>query len=355
MALFTSFVFIVKSLIFCSRQWQALIVGACSVRITGCPERILFMKASLHVRYLIPVCWAATLVLAACGNGASDQAADRATPEAESGAGQPVALVTGSTQGLGEEVASRLGELGYHVIVHGRSVERGEAVVAQIVDAGGSAEFRRADFLELAQVRDLAAGIQADFDRLDLLINNAGIGSAEGNMGLTVDGVEPVLQVNYLAHFLLTRELLPLLRASAPARIINVSSAAQAPIDFDDVMLENWQPVEGEIGRPYAQSKLAQVLHTIDLAEQLEGTDVTINALHPATFMDTYMVRRAGIEPRTTVDEGADAVMQLVTEDAGTGQYFRDMAPARAHEQAYDGDAHRQLRELSIELVEPGA
>ncbi|MFU8832447.1 MAG: hypothetical protein ACNA7J_09860, partial [Wenzhouxiangella sp.] len=152
---------------------------------------------------------------------------------------------------------------------------------------------------------------------------------------------------------LLTHELLELIKASAPARIINVSSAAQAPIDFEDVMLENWQPVEGQIGRPYAQSKLAQVLHAKDLAEQLEDTGVTINALHPATFMDTYMVRRAGIEPRATVDEGADAVMQLVTDDVGTGQYFRDMAPARAHDQAYDADARRQLRELSIELIRP--
>jgi NAD(P)-dependent dehydrogenase (short-subunit alcohol dehydrogenase family) len=297
----------------------------------------------------------AVLLVAACQNdpGVSNNEAEPA-PEPEPPAVErpPVALVTGSTRGLGEEVAVRLGDLGYHVIVHGRDIERGEAVVERIEAAGGSAQFRSADFLELRHVRAFANGILAEFDQLELLINNAGIGSAEEDMERTVDGVEPVFQVNYLAHFLLTEKLLPLLEAGAPARIINVSSAAQAPIDFDDVMLENWEPEEGQIGRPYAQSKLAQILHAFDLAERLDGTGVTVNALHPATFMDTYMVRRAGIEPRATVDEGADAVMQLVTEDVGSGQYFRDMESVRAHEQAYDTEARRKLRELSLELIE---
>ncbi|TVS11929.1 MAG: SDR family NAD(P)-dependent oxidoreductase [Wenzhouxiangella sp.] len=263
----------------------------------------------------------------------------------------PVALVTGSTRGLGEEVARRLGEMGYHVIVHGRSVERGEAVVADIIEAGGRAEFRRADFLSLDEVRALADGVLADFDRLDLLVNNAGIGSDEDGQLVSVEGYEAVFQVNYLAHFLLTEKLLPLLIDSAPARIVNVSSGAQAPIDFDDVMLEDYEPDGREIGRPYAQSKLAQILHTYDMAERLDGTGVIINALHPATFMDTYMVRRAGIEPRTDVDEGADRVMQLITDEVGSGHYFRDGEPARAHDQAYDADARERLRQISLELV----
>ena len=263
----------------------------------------------------------------------------------------PVALVTGSTRGLGEEVARRLGGMGYHVIVHGRSVERGEAVVADITEAGGRAEFRRADFLSLEQVHRLADGVLADFERLDLLVNNAGIGSDEDGRLVSVEGHEPVFQVNYLAHFLLTEKLLPLLIDSAPARIVNVSSAAQAPIDFDDVMLERWQPDGREIGRPYAQSKLAQVLHTVDMAERLDNTGVIINALHPATFMDTYMVRRAGIAPRASVDEGADRVMQLITDDIGSGGYFVDGQPTRAHDQAYDEAARLRLRELSLELI----
>lgn len=294
------------------------------------------------------------LLLTGCheAGGRGDPASDSA-----SGAGddaerdQPVALVTGSTQGLGAEVARRLGGMGHHVIVHGRDIDRGQDVVAEIEAEGGSAEFRRADFLELDRVRELAESINRDFERLNLLINNAGIGSAEDGMERTVDGVEPVFQVNYLAHFLLTEQLLPLLEAGAPARIINVSSGAQAAIDFDDVMLEHWEPDGSQIGRPYAQSKLAQILHAYDMAERLENTGVTINALHPATFMDTYMVRRAGIEPQTTVDEGADAVMQLVTDEVGSGHYFRDHSPRRAQDQAYDAEARRQLRELSLELI----
>ncbi len=263
-----------------------------------------------------------------------------------------VALVTGSTRGLGEEVALRLGAMNYHVIVHGRSIERGEAVVDAIVEAGGGAEFRRADFLSLDQVRELADGVLADFDRLDVLVNNAGIGSDEDGALVSEEGYEPVFQVNYLAHFLLTEELLPLLIDSAPARIVNVSSGAQAPIDFDDVMLEEYEPDGREIGRPYAQSKLAQILHTYDMAERLDETGVIINALHPATFMDTYMVRRAGIEPQTDVDEGADRVMQLIVENVGSGHYFRDGKPAEAHEQAYDPDARARLRQISLELVD---
>jgi len=274
-----------------------------------------------------------------------------ATSESSSNETAPVALVTGSTRGMGEEVALRLGRMGYQVIVHGRSFERGQAVVAAIVEAGGRAEFRRADFLNLAEVRELADGVLADFDRLDLLVNNAGIGSDEDGRLVSAEGFEPVFQVNYLAHFLLTEKLLPLMIDSAPARVVNVSSAAQAPIDFDDVMLERWQPDGRLIGRPYAQSKLAQILHTYDLAERLDGAGVIINALHPATFMDTYMVRRAGIEPQTDVHEGADRVMQLITEEIGSGHYFRDGEPVRAHEQAYDEQARARLRELSLELV----
>lgn len=315
------------------------------------------MTQSPMYRLSPPITWLASimlaLVLVACqGDSGVPEAEDAAVADPGSDSPPPVAMVTGSTRGLGEEVATRLGAMGYHVIVHGRNAERGEAVVVAIESVGGSAEFRRADFLELDQVRELARGIREDFDDLELLINNAGIGSAEDDMERTVDGVEPVFQVNYLAHFLLTEELLPLLQSAAPARIINVSSAAQAPIDFDDVMLDNWEPTEGQIGRPYAQSKLAQILHAFDLAERLEDTGVTANALHPATFMDTYMVRRAGIEPQASVAEGADAVMQLVTEDVGSGQYFRDLESTRAHEQAYDEEARRRLRALSLELVE---
>lgn len=163
------------------------------------------------------------------------------------------------------------------------------------------------------------------------------------------DGHELHFQVNYLAGYLLTHELLPLLRKSAPARIVNVSSRSADPIDFDDVMLE-----EGySAGRAYGQSRLAQVMFTFELAEQLEGADVKVNALHPASLMDTDLVEDMGMEPRSTVAEGARAVLHLIDgEDVGTGDYYRRMERAGApEEQAYDREARSRLDSLSRELV----
>jgi NAD(P)-dependent dehydrogenase (short-subunit alcohol dehydrogenase family) len=263
-----------------------------------------------------------------------------------------VALVTGSTGGLGREVALRLGSMGAHVIVHGRNRERGVAVVEEIEQQGsGTARFYAADLASFDQVRAFAEAVLRDYDRLDLLVNNAGIGSAPRERVLTEDGHELRFQVNYLSGYLLTRMLLPRLVSSAPARIVNVSSLAQAPIDFDDVMIEK----DFSGGRAYAQSKLAQIMFTFDLAAELEGRDVLVNALHPATYMDTGMVRRAGVEPRTTVDEGADAVMQLiVSPDIGSGGYYNGLRAARANAQAYDEDARARLRRLSETLAGAG-
>ncbi len=263
--------------------------------------------------------------------------------------GQQVALVTGSTSGLGRELALRLGSMGTHVIVHGRNRERGMEVVEAIEsEAGGSARFYRADLASFEQVREFGVAILRDYDRLDILINNAGIARTPDGRALSEDGHELIFQVNYLSHFLLTRMLLPRLLESAPSRLVNVSSGAQRPIDFDDVMLEN----NFSRGRAYAQSKLAQVMFTFDLAEELEGRGVIVNTLHPATYMDTPMVRRAGVTPRATVDEGADAVMALVTSpDIGSGGYFVGLRPGRANDQAYDEEARARLWRLSEELT----
>jgi len=261
--------------------------------------------------------------------------------------GQEVVLVTGSTSGLGREVARRMGERGAHVIVHGRNQDRGLAAVREIEATSGSARFIAADFASFEQVRRLARTILADYERLDVLVNNAGFGSAPDERLVSDDGHEFRFQVNYLSHFLLTHMLLPLLEESAPSRIVNVSSLAQSPIDWDDVMIQ--RDFSGR--RAYAQSKLAQIGFTFDLHEQLEGTGVMVNALHPATYMPTGMVRRLGVEPRATIDEGADAVMHLiVSDDIEGGQFFNQKEPQRAHEQAYDLESRRRLRELSRRL-----
>ena len=263
--------------------------------------------------------------------------------------GQAVSLVTGSTSGLGRELALRLGARGDHVIVHGRNEERGAEVVDAINAAGpGSARFYRADFASLAEVRAFAETLLGDYDRLDILINNAGFGSAPDERWVTEDGHEYRFQVNYLSTFLLTHMLMPRLLDSTPSRIVNVSSGAQTPIDFDDVMIEN--DFSGR--RAYAQSKLAQVMFTVDLAEELDGTGIVVGSLHPATYMPTGMVRRLGATPRATIAEGADATMQVVdSDDFASGQYFSGLRPAQANAQAYDSEARARLKRLSQELT----
>lgn len=273
--------------------------------------------------------------------------ADRSEIERQRREGR-VILITGSTSGLGREVALRLGSAGDHVIVHGRNRERGREVVRAIEEEGsGSARFYRADLGSLEEVREFARAVRRDYDRLDVLLNNAGIYLTPEGRVLSEDGYELRFQVNYLSHFLLTHLLLPLLRESAPARIVNVSSIAQDPVDFGNVMLE-----EGfSEGRAYGQSKLAMVHFTFELSERLEGSGVTVNALHPATLMDTPMVREAGAPVRSTVDEGARAVLHLVNDDVGSGRFFDGTEPARAHEQAYDEEARRRVWQLSEELA----
>ncbi|UCI09819.1 SDR family oxidoreductase [Mesorhizobium sp. B1-1-8] len=261
-------------------------------------------------------------------------------------------LVTGSTDGVGRVVAERLGAGGAHVLVHGRDEGRGKATVAAIEAEGGKAEFLAADLASLAEVRHLAEVVRARTDRLDILINNAGVGTGGdgARRQVSADGYELRFAVNYLAGFLLTSELLPLLKASAPARIVNVASAGQQAIDFGDVML-----TQGYSGvRAYCQSKLAQILFTIDLAEELKGTGVTVNALHPASYMNTTMVRQAGITPWNSVETGAEAILNLATSpalDGRSGRYFDGQRESRADAQAYDENARRQLRALSLELT----
>ncbi len=262
------------------------------------------------------------------------------------------ALVTGSTDGVGRVVAKRLAEAGARIFVHGRNRERGESLVAEIAEGGGTAEFLEADLSSLAEVRRLAETVRQKTDRLDILVNNAGIGTGgrQSSRQTSADGYELRFAVNYLAGFLLTHLLLPLLKESAPARIVNVASVGQQAIDFDDVMLTHGY----NGGRAYCQSKLAQILFTIDLAKDLEGSGVTVNALHPATYMNTTMVRQAGVTPWSSVEEGADAILNLAVSDdleSRSGLYFNGMSEARADPQAYDAEARRRLKAISLELT----
>ena len=214
----------------------------------------------------------------------------RAAPAVQPAASQRIALVTGSTDGLGRELARRLAAQGAHVIVHGRNAERGKALVDEIAaGAKGSARFYQADFASLAEVRRFADDIARDYTRLDLLVNNAGV-LLRDQRQVSADGHELTFAVNYLAGYLLTYRILPLLEKGRSPRIVNVSSRSAAPIDFTDVMMER-----GYTGyRAYSQSKLAQVMFTIDLAAELKPQGIVVQAVHPATGMDTNMIASAG-------------------------------------------------------------
>ena len=262
------------------------------------------------------------------------------------------ALITGATDGVGRVVAKRLAADGWRILAHGRSAERGQSLVREIEQAGSKATFLQADLASLAEVRRLADAVKRETDSLPLLINNAGIGSVGATPGRqeSADGHELRFAVNYLAGFLLTHLLLPLVKASAPARIVNVSSAGQQAIDFDDVML-----TRGYSGtRAYRQSKLAQILFTIDLADALKSSRNSTNCLHPSTYMNTTMVRQSGTSPMSSVETGADAIMQLAVSpklEGRSGLYFNVMNEARPDAQASDPKARAQLRKLSLELT----
>jgi NAD(P)-dependent dehydrogenase (short-subunit alcohol dehydrogenase family) len=264
-------------------------------------------------------------------------------------------LITGATDGLGRALAVELARGGATLLLHGRDDARGAATLAEVHERTGNDRLRfyRADLAELAQVHALADAVSAEHDRLDVLVSNAGIGTSVpggGRRQESADGFELRFAVNYLAGFVLTRTLLPLLTANAAhtgaARIVHVSSAGQMPIDFDDVMLtRDYSGV-----RAYCQSKLAQIMFTFDLAEELAETGVTANALHPATYMPTKIVPH----PVSQLEDGVRATARLAAAPevaAVTGRYFDGTREARAHPRAYDADARARLRELSERLT----
>jgi NAD(P)-dependent dehydrogenase (short-subunit alcohol dehydrogenase family) len=267
-------------------------------------------------------------------------------------AGRMTILITGSTDGLGREIARRLAAAGATVLLHGRDEGRARATLDEIGAETWNDRLRfvLADLSSLAEVRRLAQETERECERLDVLVNNAGVAfPRESSRQLSADDYELTFAVNYLSHFLLTRLLLPLLERSAPARIVNVASIGQFPIDFEDVMLERGY----DSFRAYGQSKLAQIMFSFELAERLGDAGVTVNALHPATLMDTKMVRATFGRTMATVEEGAEATVRLISSpelEGVTGRFFDGTRESTAHEQAYDAEARRRLWELSERL-----
>lgn len=264
-------------------------------------------------------------------------------------------LVTGATDGIGRGAAAELARRGATLLLHGRDASRlNKARDAIVAESGNERlEIYVSDFASLADVRRLAGEVQNQHESLDVLLNNAGIGiGPTGNQVReeSADGYELRFQVNYLAPFLLQHLLLPLLRRAAPARIVNVASAGQTSIDFDDVMLEN-----GYDGmRAYCQSKLALIMASFELAERLDPGEVTVNALHPGSLLDTKMVREGFGEAMGPVETGIEAEVYLTASpdlEGVTGKYFDRQKRARAKPQAYDTQSRRKLWELSERWV----
>ena len=252
--------------------------------------------------------------------------------------GDQTILITGSTDGHGRRVAELLVERGASVLVHGRDGDKVGRVAGEIRAAGGLT----ADLRSFDEVRRLAEEV----DELDTLVNNAGI--ITGQRQESADGHELTFAVNHLSHFLLTELLLDKLRE--PARIVNVSSIGQMPLDFDDLELERgWE------GFPaYAKSKLAQAMFTIDLAARLADRDITVNAIHPATLMDTNMVRGSLGRALSTVEEGAQATLRLIADpelDGVSGRFFDGMRESQPAPQALDDDARRRLWDASARFA----
>jgi NAD(P)-dependent dehydrogenase (short-subunit alcohol dehydrogenase family) len=204
-----------------------------------------------------------------------------------------VCLVTGAASGIGAITAQALAQQGAAVILVDRDSEKGAVTVNQIKQQTGNpaVEFMRADLSAQKEIRQLAQQFKSRYQRLDVLVNNAGAIFPQRQE--TVDGLEMTFALNYLAYFLLTNLLLDMIKASAPARIINVSSRAhaRAPIDFDD--LGSRSDYRGP--RAYARSKLAIVLFTYELARRLEGTGVTVNTLHPGSVATNFSTNHGGV------------------------------------------------------------
>jgi NAD(P)-dependent dehydrogenase (short-subunit alcohol dehydrogenase family) len=264
-------------------------------------------------------------------------------------------LITGATDGLGRGVAEQLAADGATVHLHGRDPERLAATADEIRSATGNERLvtHLADLASLEEVRALAADVGRSTERLHVLINNAGIGTGKPDKPTrqeSRDGYELRFAVNYLAGFLLTMQLLPLLRRSSPARIVNVASLGQAPLDFDDVMLE--ESYSG--GRAYSQSKLAQITFGFELGERLLGEEITVNSLHPATYMPTKIVLEEAGHSIDSLEEGVDATVRLATSpdlEQTTGRFFDRRREGRPHDQAYDRDARQRLWDLSVKLT----
>jgi len=272
-----------------------------------------------------------------------------------------IVLITGGTSGIGKATAIGIAALGARVAITGRDLERAAAAAADVRAASGNpgVDAFRADLSSRAEVRRLAAEVLAAYPRLDVLVNN--VGGSWATRHVTADGLERTFAVNYLAAFMLTNLLLDRLKASAPARVVNVSSGAQSSgrIDFDDLQGER----DYSERTAYPQSKLASLMFTYELARRLEGTGVTANVLHPGVVNTGFGAEDPGVIFKVLVPfmrpfmktpaKGAATSIFLASSpevDGVSGQYFADSSPRTSSKASYDVAAATRLWEVSAAL-----
>ena len=257
-------------------------------------------------------------------------------------------LVTGSTDGIGKATALGLVRMGAKVLLHGRDPEKGRRVHEEIARTTGSDQLDLfiADLASQRQVRKLAVDVVEKHESLHVLINNAGTFQAEHR--LTEDGLETTFAVNYLAPFLLTHELLGLLKESSPSRIINVASIAHLNAKVD------WNNLQGERSydgfQAYALSKLGIVLFTYELAERLKGSTVTANCLHPGVIKTKLLLAGFGDYPGSLPEKGARTSIYLASSldvKGISGEYFMECRPAKSSTLSYNKDLQERFWELA--------
>lgn len=273
-----------------------------------------------------------------------------------------IVLVTGATNGIGKVTAHELAKKGATVVIVGRNRAKTEETLNDIKAKSGNnnVDMLLGDLSSMAEVRRVAEEFKRKYNRLDVLINNAGAWFTSREE--TVDGYEMTFALNHLSYFLLTNLLLDVLKASAPARIINVSSEAHMSVsmDFDD--LQNKKSFTGGF-KPYSQSKLANVLFSYELARRLQGTGVTVNSLHPGFVATGFGKNNSGLMKwvmsiahrfALTEEQGAQTIIHLASSpevEGVTGKYWEKSKPIKSSTVSYDEAAQRRLWEVSEQLT----
>jgi NAD(P)-dependent dehydrogenase (short-subunit alcohol dehydrogenase family) len=274
-------------------------------------------------------------------------------------------ILTGATSGIGEEAAIALAREGARLHLVARSEERAEATRERLRRATGSdaVEIHLADLGSLEQIRRVAAELLEACPRIDVLLNNAGVVNLRRET--TVDGYETTFAVNHLAYFALTNLLLDRIRASAPARIVNVASDAHkfGAVDFDDLQSER----KYRAMRTYGRSKSANILFTVELARRLEGSGVTVNCVHPGPVATRFGKNNGWVGRAATTllspfflspAKGARTSIHLVTSpelEQVSGRYFAKQREAQAQPHAVDPVSARRLWDASVRLTGIGA